>query len=460
MQLTSIHYISLILVLLLSFIPGWYVARKVKSADDFNVGGRRSSTLLVAGGILSTVIGGSATVGTAQLAFNYGFSAWWFTIGAGLSLILMGLFYAAPLRNSGLTTISEFMVKNFGDKAGPITSATATMGIFFSIVASSLTAFHLFGGIFHLSNYVTAAIILGIVVSLVFVGGISSTGMGGLFKVALLFGTLFVAGVIAYMAFGGIIGMHTQFPLFPWFSFWGSGVESGLYSCSSVIVGVISTQSYIQAVFSAKDSKTAAKGCFLAAALVIPVGIPAVFIGMYMKVAHPEIMPIDALPLYFINYLPPWLGGAALTGIILSSIGSVAGLALGCGTMISKDIIGTFTSIKDSSKLLWINRFSVLFITVLALVFVINNLDSYVLTWNYFSMALRAAGIFLPLTFAIMFKGRISHFWGIMAMIAGIFIALTWKVFVPTAHYSLFPSLVANLVFLIPAVFFAKRHKS
>ena len=236
MQLTSIHYISLILVLLLSFIPGWYVARKVKSADDFNVGGRKSGMVLVAGGILSTAIGGSATVGTAQMAFNYGLSAWWFTIGVGLSLICMGLFYAAPLRNSGLTTISEFMVKNFGDKAGPITSVTATMGIFFSIVASSLTAFHLFGGIFHLSNYVTAAIILGIVLSLVFFGGISSTGMGGLFKVALLFGTLFVAGFIAYRAFGGISGMHAQFPPFPWFSFWGRGVESGLYSCSSVIV--------------------------------------------------------------------------------------------------------------------------------------------------------------------------------------------------------------------------------
>lgn len=53
MELTTTHYISLILVLLLSFVPGWYVAR-IKSADDYNVGGRKSSVVLVAGGIFST----------------------------------------------------------------------------------------------------------------------------------------------------------------------------------------------------------------------------------------------------------------------------------------------------------------------------------------------------------------------------------------------------------------------
>lgn len=460
MELTTTHYISLILVLLLSFIPGWYVARKVKSADDYNVGGRKSSVVLVAGGIFSTAVGGAATVGTAQMAFNYGLCSWWFTIGIGLSLICMGLFYASPLRESGLTTISEFMVNNFGDKAGPITSITASMGIFFSIVASCLTVFHLSIGLFHFSNLLTAGAILFIVLASVFWGGINSSGMGGLFKAGLLLGTLFIAGTAAYIAIGGMSGLHAQFPSFPWFSFWGRGVENGLYSFFSVLVGIICTQSYIQAVFSAKDNKTAAQGCLLAGLLVIPVGIPAMFIGMFMRVAHPDILPIDALPLYFINYLPPWLGGAALTGIIISSIGSVAGLALGCSTMISNDVFGKIAGIKDSAKLLLINRFSVLTITVLSLTFVMYNLDSYVLTWSYFSMALRASGIFLPLTFAIIFKGRLAHSWGIMAMVAGIFVALTWKIFVPTANYTLFQSLVTNLFFLIPAVFFAKVHKN
>ena len=127
--------------------------------------------------------------------------------------------------------------------------------------------------------------------------------------------------------------------------------------------------------------------------------------------------------------------------------------------MISNDVFGKMIGIKDSTKLLWINRFAVLIITFLSLVFLMYNLDSYVLTWTYFSMALRAAGIFLPLTFALIFKERLSHFWGVLAMVAGIFVALTWKLFVPTAQYTLFQSLAANLIFLIPAVVFTKKYK-
>ena len=70
-----------------------------------------------------------------------------------------------------------------------------------------------------------------------------------------------------------------------------------------MIVGVISTQTYVQALFSARDTKTAAVGCCAAALIVIPVGLPSVMIGMFMHLHHPEINSIDALPLYLVTYL-------------------------------------------------------------------------------------------------------------------------------------------------------------
>lgn len=38
--------------------------------------GKVNSSPIVAGIIMGTLVGGSSTVGTAQLAFNYGMSAW------------------------------------------------------------------------------------------------------------------------------------------------------------------------------------------------------------------------------------------------------------------------------------------------------------------------------------------------------------------------------------------------
>ena len=109
----------------------------------------------------------------------------------------MGLFYARPLRNSGLMTISEFLVVNFGKKAGPIASLSATAGIFFSIVASMLTSIHLIVGLFHVSLVAAASIIIVIVAALVFFGGINSSGMAGIFKILLVFATVFVGGILS-----------------------------------------------------------------------------------------------------------------------------------------------------------------------------------------------------------------------------------------------------------------------
>ena len=214
-------------------------------------------------------------------------------------------------------------------------------------------------------------------------------------------------------------------------------------------MGVISTQTYVQAIFSAKSSKAAAAGCLSAAVIVIPVGLPSVMIGMFMHAHHPEINSIDALPLYLATYLPDWLGGVGLAAVLLSALGSIAGLSLGIGTMLSRDIIQKLWQRATAVKLLWVSRFSVLAVTLCAIVFVFFHLDSSVLEWNYLSMALRGSGIFLPLTFCIFFPGRVRASMGVAAMGAGIFAALFWKHISSIEVNSLLPALIYNLIFLV-----------
>ena len=150
-------------------------------------------------------------------------------------------------------------------------------------------------------------------------------------------------------------------------------------------------------------------GCLLAACMAIPVGLPSVIIGMFIKLHHPELNSIDTLPFFLCNYLPEWLGGAGLAALVLSCVGSIAGLSLGVGTLFSRDIFGAVLKVHDSKKLLWINKLTVLAVTLAALVFIHSHLDSSVLQWNYLSMALRGAGVFLPMTAVIFFKGCLLY---------------------------------------------------
>ena len=460
MQLSSTQFISMIVVLILASIPGLLAAKKVKSEADYSVGGRKAGSVLVAGTIIGTIVGAAATIGTAQLGFKVGISAWWFTIGSGISLIVMALFYAKPLRDSGLTTISEFLVINYGKNAGPISSIAATVGIFLSIVASMLTAIHLIAGVFHVNLLEASAIIMIVVLLSVLLGGISGSGTAGLVKVGLIFGTIFIAGIWAYNDLGGISGIRMTFPATPWLSIFAGGSEKVVYNLLALIIGVISTQSYIQALFSASDSKTASIGCIIAAIIVIPIGLPSAIIGMSVQASNPEINSIDALPVYLLHYMPDWLGGAAIAALILSALWSISGLVLGCGTMISRDIFKAVFCFENHRVLLWINRSFVFLITLAAEIVVFYNSDSYVLDWTYLSMALRGAGIFLPLTFAIIFKNKVPAKAGLLSMLAGIFVALTWRLFFPEAKETLFPSLAFNLLFLLPGVLWAVMQKS
>lgn len=457
MQLTATHYISLAVTLLVTLLPGLLVARRVKSADDYNVGGRSSGAGLVAGTIIGTIVGGAATVGTAQLGFTLGLTAWWFTLGSGIALLLMAAFYAVPLRRSSLTTVAEYLVTDYGKPAGWLATFSACAGIFFSIVASTLTALHLIAGLFGVPLLPAATIVIAVTLLLVFFGGLSSSGMAGIFKIVLIFASIFVGGFLAYADMGHWQGLTQSFAAYPWFSLFGRGVEDGLVSLGSMIVGVISTQTYVQALFSARDTKTAAVGCCAAALIVIPVGLPSVMIGMFMHLHHPEINSIDALPLYLVTYLPQWLGGIGLGAVLLSALGSIAGLALGVGTMISRDIVSKIWLKATAAGQLWASRLSVLAVSVAAMVFVFMHLDSSVLEWNYLSMALRGSGIFLPLTFCIFFPGRVRASMGVAAMGAGIFAALFWKYISPWEINSLLPALVYNLFFLLIGLAWGKK---
>ena len=115
------HYIGAIIVLSLVIFLGLYSARK---ANRSNFSGDKSAKgLVVMGALIGTLVGGSSTIGTAQLAFSYGFSAWWFTLGGGIGVLLLGLFYTKNFYEKGLSTLPELIEKEYGNSPVIFTSA-------------------------------------------------------------------------------------------------------------------------------------------------------------------------------------------------------------------------------------------------------------------------------------------------------------------------------------------------
>ncbi|MDF2571096.1 MAG: sss: transporter, solute:sodium symporter family [Sporomusa sp.] len=456
MNFSSIQLVGFLATITIVFAIGIYSACRVKTAESFSLGGRSAGPAIVSGTIAGTIIGGAATIGTTQLAYSAGISAWWFTLGSGIGFLVMGVFYASPLRNTGLETISQYLVLNYGRPMGPLTSIISSVGIFFSIVASSLSGIHLLATLFGFASWQAAAVSVLLVAAYVFWGGMQGTGLSGLMKVAIIYVTLFAAGRSAYQFLQQLPSIETAFPSSTWFSLFGADIWGGLGNIFSLIVGIVCTQTYIQAIFAARDSQTALIGTCTAAVITIPVGLPSVAVGMFMRVNYPDILPIDALPLYMLYHMPAWLGGVGLAGLLISVVGSIAGLLLGVATMVARDIFHGVLGVNDSGRLLWINRTTIVVVAFFAMVIALANLQSFVLSWNYLSMALRGAGVFLPLTLAVFLPGMLKEKWAICSMVLSTLFAITGYTLLSLSVNPLFTGMAASLSIILLGTCFSR----
>ena len=455
MELTFLHLLIIIATIAVAIGGGLYAARSVKTAEGYSLGGRSSGVTMVAGSIAGTIIGGGATVGTAQLAYSVGLSAWWFTLGSGIIFIIMGLFYARPLRKTSLETIPQYLVLHYGKRAGDLASIVSSLGIFFSAVASTLPGIQIIAAVLGVSHPLAALLLLLLVAAYVSFGGMKSAGVGGIIKMIIIWISLFLAGLSAFTALHSQPDLVAAFPAHM-FSLFGAGHAAALANLLSLIVGILCTQTYIQAIFSASDPRTASIGAFAAALVAIPVGLPCAVIGMYMHAVAPGTTPILVLPTYLLQYEPVWLGGIAMGGIMLSLIGSIAGLSLGIGTMVSHDILSGLLHITDGASLLRLNRYVVVGVLFVAAVVAILNEGSQILFWNYMSMALRGGGVFLPLSVAVFFPGSLHKGWVVASIVFSTCAAIVATV-IPSPVNPLFIGLAVSLLMLVPGYFVNKK---
>lgn len=386
---------------------------RAATGTDYSLSGRDASTLNVFGAITGTLVGGSSTIGTAQLAFLYGVSAWWFTLGAGLACLFLGLFIAVPLRHSQAQTIPEFIALYHGRQVRIVASLFTAVGMFIQIVAQLLACGAILAVLFDLSLVASAAISTVLVLGFTLGGGMKSAGLTGMVKMVLIYLTMVIAGFLAFRQSGGWQGLRATFDAWPWFSLFGYGVSEGVSDLVSMLVGVVSTQTYLQAIFSARDATRARRGALLSAALIPPLGLFGILVGLTMRQTMPELQSALALPTFILAGFPPWLAGIAFATLLIAAIGTASGLALGVATTLKSDVFQRWLQGAVELK-----AFRLMTVAVVggAFVLLLSNLGSAIMEWSFLSMGLRGATLCFPLLFAVFFARRSLRHAGLVAV--------------------------------------------
>ena len=451
-------YAGVAAVLLLICGIGIWSGRQIKSGGDFSGGGRSAGAGIVVGTIVGTLVGGSSTIGTAQLAFSYGFSAWWFTLGGGIGCLVLTLVYAKPLYNSGCLTLPQIFKEEYGSRVATVATIMTTVGSFLSIVSQILSGTALLSSVWGMGAMLSALLIVLLMLFYVFFGGVWGAGKAGIAKTVLLCIGVGLCGVIAIVKQGGLGAFAAALPHDRYFSLFARGIPTDLGAGLSLVVGLLTTQTYIQAVISAKSLKIGKKGAIWSAVLIPVIGVAGIYVGLYMRLHYPDMNAASALPAFILEQLPPFAAGIVLATLLVALVGTGAGLSLGISAMVSRDVYHAYIRRDASEKqLLLVSRLVILVILAFAMLFSMGNMGSLIISWSFMSMGLRGAVAFGPLCAALFMKGKVPANYVFVAMIAGPLATLASK-FLIAGIDPLFPGMAMQLLVMF-AGYLARKNR-
>src|SRR6476659_2771052 len=97
---------------------GLWIGRRVRTATDFFVAGRRLGPGLIFSTMLAANIGGGSTVGATGLGYRDGLSAWWWVGSAAMGSMVLALWIGPRIRRLAgqhdLKTVGDFLELRYG----------------------------------------------------------------------------------------------------------------------------------------------------------------------------------------------------------------------------------------------------------------------------------------------------------------------------------------------------------
>lgn len=340
-------------------VVGWRASRKAKqgTAADLIVAGRTMPMWIAALTMTATWVDGGYLLGTTEAVYHsslqLGLQG---GVSFGISLLLGGLFFAAPMRRRGYTTLIDPLEARFGARWAAVLFLPALAGeLFWS--AELLVAIGATFGVL-LDMPIVTAILLSAVVTTAYtaLGGMWSVAYTDVLQLSLVAIGMVVAVPYVLDAAGGLAHVWSTYvaarpegaalvpPLAAVTPLWSGGAGSAWWHTTLMLVGGgIPWNSYFQRVLSCRSPEDARRHSFVAGALTIVLTLPPALIGLAAftypwsaaQGARLGASPADTLPLVLATAVPAavsWLGLAAIVGAVTSSFSASI---LSAGAMLS-----------------------------------------------------------------------------------------------------------------------------
>lgn len=431
---------------------GIFVSGKSGSMSDFAVGGRNMSLAVCSISIAATWFGSGPMMGSAAAAYaGNTLEVLRDPVVSGISLLIAGFFFVRTYRRSGRMTPIEFHETRIGNVAGVISS-------FVNLIGGSIwlgAVLFAFGVVFETLTGQPAAtgILFGTAVIVVYTmfGGLRAVAATDVLQmVFIVIGVLILFFVVVDDA-GGWRNIAQQMPehafrLVPegrtfndWFAYFQVWFSSGL-----VAIGVISV---VQRAMAARNEQVAQNAFYIAGVGYLAFGMIPVMLGYIATSTMPGVEDANAIiPLLAVEHLHPVLV-AVFVGAVISAIMSTSdSILLGCGTVISVNLLPRIVREPSDHLRLRVARWSVPAIAIISLYTAFNT--STVISAIAISISLGFAGMSAPFMLAIWWKklNSTGGYSGIFAGFAAFAVASVVYPDIPASFVGFWTSLVVAIV--------------
>jgi Na+/proline symporter len=319
---------------------GVYAARRVGDARDFALASQQLPLIMVITATFATWFASETVLGVPAKFLEGGLAETTEDpYGAGLALVVVGLFFARKLYRLGLLTIGDFYRRRYG-RAVEVFSASVILLSYLGWVAAQVTAL---GLVFEVLTDGAMSSVQGMVLgtAIVFV----YTTLGGMWSVAIadlvqMFVIVVGLTVIAFLAadlaggVGPVVAVAAERELFRFFP--DGGLVDWLFWISAsmtLLIGSIPQQDVFQRVMAARNESIAVRGPVIGGiAYMLFAGVP-MFIGVAALLILPEgegLLETDAeqlVPGLVLGHMPLAVQ-VLFFGALLSAIMSTASATL------------------------------------------------------------------------------------------------------------------------------------
>lgn len=445
-------YLSVfIAITILMILVGVWASRKVKSGEDFLMGGRGLSLPLLIGTTVATLVGTGSSMGAVGFAYTNGWAGALYGIGGSIGMIALLLLFA-DVRKYNFTTYSEELSFYFG--ANKLIKGLTSIILYLACIG--WLGAHIMGGSLYLSwitglDPFTSKIItaLGFAVY-TFIGGYLAVVYTDTIQGVILFLGFIMLTVLSLVKIGGYEAVSSQMPS-EMISFLGIEKMGLIPSISLIVViavGVLATPSFRHRVYSSKNVVTLKRGFLVSGILFAIFSLFPSIIGMSAKLMNPELEAGYAFPYLATEVFPLWIGAIILTAGLSATMSSGSSDFIAGVTILVSDVYQVFTGKNPKKeKLVTYSRIA-LFVTLsLALIFtlgatsIIGYITNFIATILSGLFAASVLGKFWPratwqgglasllsgsvISFVILNNASFKAYWGnpVLPALGGAFLA-------------------------------------